>query len=81
MEFISVKEYSAAHGLAERTVRNYCVQGKIAGAQLIGKTWSIPADAPLPQRKKSKASPFWMLYVNRWKADSKEAYTTAHKLT
>lgn len=57
MEFISVKEYAAAHGLAERTVRNYCVQGKIAGAQLIGKTWSIPADAPLPQRKKSKASP------------------------
>lgn len=57
MEFISVKEYSAAHGLAERTVRNYCVQGKISGAQLIGKTWSIPADAPLPQRKKSKASP------------------------
>lgn len=57
MEFISVKEYAAAHGLAERTVRNYCVQGKISGAQLIGKTWSIPADAPLPQRKKSKASP------------------------
>lgn len=57
MEFISVKEYAATHGLAERTVRNYCVQGKISGAQLIGKTWSIPADAPLPQRKKSKASP------------------------
>lgn len=57
MEFISVKEYAAAHGLAERTVRNYCVQGKISGAQLIGKTWSIPADAPLPQRKKSKVSP------------------------
>lgn len=57
MEFISVKEYAATHDLAERTVRNYCVQGKIAGAQLIGKTWSIPADAPLPQRKKSKASP------------------------
>lgn len=57
MEFISVKEYAVAHGLAERTVRNYCVQGKIAGAQLIGKTWSIPADASLPQRKKTKASP------------------------
>lgn len=57
MEFISVKEYAAAHGLAERTVRNYCVQGKISGAQLIGKTWGIPADASLPQRKKSKASP------------------------
>ena len=59
MDFVSVKEYAAAHGLAERTIRNYCVQGKIRGAKLIGKTWSIPADAALPQRKKSSngASP------------------------
>lgn len=53
MDFVSVKEYAAAHGLAERTIRNYCVQGKICEAKLIGKTWSIPADAALPQRKKS----------------------------
>ena len=53
MDFVSVKEYAAAHGLAERTIRNYCVQGKIREAKLIGKTWSIPADAALPQRKKS----------------------------
>lgn len=51
MKYISTKEYAKAHGLAERTVRNYCVQGKITGAQLIGKSWSIPADAPLPDRK------------------------------
>ena len=53
MDFVSVKEYAAVHGLAERTIRNYCVQGKIRGAKLIGKTWSIPADAALPQRKKT----------------------------
>ena len=51
MKYISTKEYAKAHGLAERTVRNYCVQGKITGAQLIGKSWNIPADAPLPDRK------------------------------
>ena len=51
MIYISTKEYAKAHGLAERTVRNYCVQGKITGAQLIGKSWNIPADAPLPDRK------------------------------
>ena len=54
MDYVSTKEYAAAHGVAERTVRNYCVQGKIAGAQLIGKTWSVPAEAPLPQRKNAK---------------------------
>ena len=49
-EFVSVREYAEAHGVAERTVRNYCVKGKINGAQLVGKTWNIPADTPLPQR-------------------------------
>lgn len=59
MDFILVKEYALAHGVAERTVRNYCVQGKIPGAQLIGKTWSIPADASLPKRTntRTKISP------------------------
>ena len=46
MDYISTKEYAMSHGVAERTVRNYCLQGKIAGAQLIGKTWNVPADAP-----------------------------------
>lgn len=54
MIYISVKEYAVLHGLAERTIRNYCVQGKMEGAKLVGKTWSIPMDAPLPQRKKGQ---------------------------
>lgn len=29
MEYISTKEYADLHGLSERTVRNYCVQGKL----------------------------------------------------
>lgn len=59
MDFISVKEYANSHGIAARTVRNYCVQGKIQGAILIGRTWNIPADAPMPQRKntRNKISP------------------------
>lgn len=67
MEFISVKEYAATHGLAERTIKKYCVQGKMPGTQLIGKTWSIPADAPLPLRKMSKGSP--LLYALREQMD------------
>ncbi len=54
MDYISTKEYAAAHGIADRTVRNYCVHGRIEGARLIGKTWSVPSDAPLPQRKNAK---------------------------
>ena len=55
MDYISTKEYAAAHGIAERTVRNYCVRGKIDGARLIGKTWNVPSDAPLPQRKNARS--------------------------
>ncbi len=52
MAFVSVTEYAALHGVSDRTIRNYCVSGKLAGAVLIGKTWSIPEEAPLPEKGK-----------------------------
>ena len=58
MEYISVKEWAESHGVSERTARNYCALGKIEGALLVGKTWSIPSDADLPKRRKaSRLSP------------------------
>ena len=57
MDFISVSQYAEMHGLPERTVRNWCNAGKMPGAFLAGKTWNIPADAPLPKKGKSKVSP------------------------
>ena len=52
-------EFANKYGISERTARNYCAKGKIEGAVLIGKTWSIPKDALLPQRSshKRKQSP------------------------
>lgn len=52
MNFISVKIWAEKHGVSERTARNYCATGKIEGAYLVGKTWNIPQEADLPQRKK-----------------------------
>ncbi len=58
MDYVSVKEWARSNGVSERTARNYCAQGKIEGARLVGKTWNIPADAALPKRKKpTKLSP------------------------
>ena len=55
MKYISVSEFAARYGISERTARNYCSQGKIEGAHLVGKTWNIPQEAELPSRKsKSK---------------------------
>lgn len=71
MEYISTKEYADAHGLSERTIRNYCVQGKIVGAQLIGKTWSIPSDASLPIRKNARKNISPLLLALREQKESK----------
>ena len=65
MQYISVAEFSEKYGVSERTVRNYCAAGKIAGAFLTGKTWNIPADAVVPARKKKKAAVSPLLAILR----------------
>ena len=47
---ISVAACAEKWGVAERTVRNYCANGRIPGAVLKGKTWWIPEDAERPER-------------------------------
>lgn len=56
MKYLSVAEYAEQYGVSERTVRNYCCQGKLEGAFLTGKTWSIPEDAVVSKIKKVKES-------------------------
>ena len=51
MDYITVTEIAARWGLSERSVRNYCQEGRIPGAQLAGKTWLVPADSEKPRRK------------------------------
>lgn len=63
MEYLSVKEFAERLGVAERTVRNYCTRGKIAGAFLTGKTWNIPEDATLPERGRRKGQVMPLLAV------------------
>ena len=57
MEYITSGKMAEKWSISERSVRNYCTQGRIAGAKLIGKIWYIPEDAKKPERKnKSKSS-------------------------
>ncbi|WP_253686437.1 MULTISPECIES: Fic family protein [unclassified Treponema] len=51
IRYISVKETAKHWKISERSVRNYCLQGRIIGALLEGKTWKIPSDAKKPRRK------------------------------
>lgn len=54
MEYLSVAQIAKKWNVSDRMVRNYCLQGKIAGAFLTGKTWNIPADAVKPPKKAAK---------------------------
>ena len=60
MDFLSVAEVAEKWNLSSRSIRNYCVQGRIPGAFLTGKTWNIPSDAVKPLRanaRMAKSSP------------------------
>lgn len=54
MQYLSAAEAAKKWKVSERSVRNYCAQGRVAGAVLKGKTWQIPADAEKPQRSNTK---------------------------
>ena len=51
VNYISVEEASQKWQISERSVRNYCAQGRVEGALLEGKTWKIPSTAEKPDRK------------------------------
>ena len=54
MKYISVAETAKKWQVSERTVRNYCANGKIADAFLTGKTWNLPETAQRPDRVNKK---------------------------
>ncbi len=53
MKYLSVSEMAKKWNLSERSVRNYCAQGRIPDAFLTGKTWNIPETAEKPARVKT----------------------------
>ena len=64
MNYISVSEAAKKWNISERSVRNYCAEGRVAGAVLVGKIWMIPAGAEKPIRKiRSDAAPETLLDI------------------
>lgn len=57
MKFLSVDQTAQKWNLSERTVRNYCANGKIPDAFLAGKTWNIPENAEQPKKAKKSTPP------------------------
>jgi len=52
MDYITVADIAKKWNISERSVRNYCAQGRIVGAILKGNAWLVPQNAEKPERKK-----------------------------
>lgn len=80
MEFNSVAKMAEIWGISERSVRNYCAQGRIDGAKLVGKTWYIPANSEKPKRIPRKSSAPSLLDILREEKASKLTGRLYHKV-
>ena len=47
-DYLSLREAAQKWGVSERRINQYCTEGRIAGAQRIGKAWAIPSNAQKP---------------------------------
>ncbi len=80
MKYLSVAEIAEKWNVSDRSVRNYCAQGRVEGAVLKGKTWNIPEDAKKPERtNKKKEIPKTLLDILREEKSTKYSGGIYHK--
>lgn len=80
MRYISVREMAKKWNMSERSVRNYCTQGRVQGAILKGKTWNIPENAEKPERlNKKKDSQITLLDILQDQKKNKYSGGIYHK--
>ena len=81
MKYLSVSQLAKKWKLSERSVRNYCFQGRISGAFIDGKTWKIPKEATKPNRLNKKVNaPITLLDILRIEKKSKLSGGIYHKV-
>ena len=80
MRYLSVTEIAKKWELSERSVRNYCAQGRVKGAFITGKTWNIPENAEKPERiNKRKEVKITLLDILKEQKASKYSGGIYHK--
>lgn len=80
MRYLSVTEIAIKWNISERSVRNYCSQGRVNGAFLTGKTWNIPENAEKPERtNKKKEQPKTLLDILKDEKTNKYSGGIYHK--
>ena len=80
MRYLSVAEIAKKWDVSERSVRNYCANGRVPGAFLTRKMWNIPENAPKPERSnKKKEKPTTLLDILRDEKANKYSGGIYHK--
>ena len=80
MRYLSVTEIAKKWKVSERSVRNYCAQGRVNGAFITGKIWKIPENAEKPERiNKRKEVKITLLDILKEQKASKYSGGIYHK--
>jgi len=80
MRYLSVSETAKKWDMSERSVRNYCAQGRVDGAFLTGKTWNIPDGAMKPERaNKHQEQPKTLLEILQHEKKTRHTGGIYHK--
>ena len=80
MRYLSVTEIAKKWEVSERSVRNYCAQGRVNGAFITGKIWKIPENAEKPERiNKRKEVKITLLDILKEQKASKYSGGIYHK--
>lgn len=54
MEYMTAKEAAEKWGITQRRVQALCAEGRIKGAERLGKIWVIPVGTRKPARLNGK---------------------------
>ena len=80
MRYLPVTEIAKKWEVSERSVRNYCAQGRVNGAFITGKIWKIPENAEKPERiNKRKEVKITLLDILKEQKASKYSGGIYHK--
>lgn len=80
MRYLSVTEIAKKWEVSERSVRNYCAQGRVNGAFITSKIWNIPENAEKPERiNKRKEAKITLLDILKEQKASKYSGGIYHK--
>lgn len=81
VKYLSVAEMAKKWNISERSVRNYCAQGRIIDSFLTGKTWNIPETAEKPKRSNQRTqAPTTLLGILKAEKAAKTSGGIYHKL-